>query len=72
MADSETYLVGCHDIWPVLVGLAISASDQIAMHQYTRMGYMLMGQEDGTMYRQPFLVNTSATDYIMSPDVIAM
>ena len=35
------------------------------------MGYILMRREDGTMHRQPFLVNTPSADCIMSPDAIA-
>ena len=72
MSDSETYRVGCHDIQLVSVGLAISASNQTAMHQCTPMGYMLMRREDKTIHRQPFLVIISTTDCIMSLDAIAL
>ena len=72
MLDSERYLAGCHAIRPVLIGLAIAVSKKTAMHQCTRMGYILMRREGETVYRQPFLVNTLATYYIVLPDVTVL
>jgi len=71
MADTEEHLVRCHDIAPVAVGLALKSGDTPVMHECTRMGYMEMTREDGTTHLQPFLVNTNATDCIISPDAVA-
>ena len=71
MADSEAHLTGCHDIAPVSVGLALKSGETTVMHVCTRMGYMPLAREDGTTHMQPLLVNSAATDCILSPDAIA-
>jgi hypothetical protein len=71
MAHNEHHLVRCHDITPVSVGLALSSDEEPIMYECRRMGYMPMTREDGRVHMQPFLVNTHATDCILSPDAIA-
>ena len=70
MADLEENLVNCHDIHPVTVGLALASDDTLVMHICRRMGCMPITREDGEVHHQPFLVNTQATDCIMSPYTI--
>jgi hypothetical protein len=70
MADSEAHLVNCHNIPPVTVGLALTSDDAPVMHVCNIMGYMIMVQEDGSVHRQPFLVNIQATYCIMLPGAI--
>ena len=71
MADSEENLVQCHDIVPVSVGLALKSGETPMMHVCSWMGYMPLARDDGTTHMQPFLVNSAATDCILSPDAIA-
>ena len=71
MDDSEVNFVNCHNIRPVTMGLAIASESTPVIHVCRCMGYMLMTREDGRVHRQLFLVNTQATNCIMSPDAIA-
>ena len=71
MADSEDNLIQCHNIAQVSVGLALKSGETTVMHVCSRMGYMPLAREDGTTHMQPFLVNSAATDCILSPDTIA-
>jgi hypothetical protein len=71
MADLETHIVKCHDITPVLVGLALRSDEAPVMHECTRMGYLPMTREDGRVHMQPFLANKHATDGILLSGAIA-
>ena len=42
MANSEDVLVGCHNVQPVSVGLAIEDGKEETVHYCTRMGYLMM------------------------------
>ena len=70
MAGSEENLIGCHDIPPVTLGLALHSDQEPTRYQCTRMGFLPMAREDGTAHLQPFLVNSQATEFIMSPEAI--
>ena len=61
----------CHDNATVSVGLALKSGETPMMHVCSRMGYMPLTREDGTTHMQPCLVNSAATDCILSPDAIA-
>ena len=65
-------LVDIVDIEPITVGLALSNNnpDTITTASCSKMGYLPMPLADGSFHYQPFFVNTSATDTIMSPECI--
>ena len=42
MADSEEYLIRCHNTAPVTVGLALKSGGTPIMHECTHMGYREM------------------------------
>ena len=70
MVASERYLVGCHDIEPVTLGLALKIDNTHRNFQCSRVGYLPMTRDDGHVHHQPCLVNDNATDSIMSPEAI--
>ena len=47
MANNEEVLVGCHNVRPVSIVLAIKDGGPETTHYCTRMGYLPMSREDG-------------------------
>ena len=70
MADTEAYLIGCHDITPITLGLALKLDESAQQLKCSRMGYLPMRRIDRGVHHQPFLINDHATDSIMSPEAI--
>ena len=70
MIPTEDTLVGCHDISPVTLGLALKSDEAPVHHQCTWMGFLPMSGEDGTTNLQPCLVNPNAINPIMSPEAV--
>ena len=54
------------DIPPISLGVAVR-SDDSTMAMCTQQGFLHIPLLDGTIHRQPFLVNPNATETILSP-----
>ena len=70
MVASDKYLIGCHDIKPITLGLALKVDETEQKFKCSRMGYLPMQRDDGHVHHQPCLINDQATDSIMSPEAI--
>ena len=70
MVASDKYLIGCHDIKPITLGLALKVDETEQKCKCSRMGYLPMQRDNGHVHHQPCLINDQATDSIMSPEAI--
>ena len=67
MAPDASKLVKVRDIDPVKVTLALESDTNQDFAYCRQMGYLPMPMANGMMHDQPFLINPTASDVIMSP-----
>ena len=70
MAPNEDNLVDVRTISPVKVGLALSSDGEESESFCTCMGHLPMARTDDIIHCKPMLVNSFATDMILSPQHI--